>query len=450
MHPDLLNETISHLRVLLNAGKIEEAMSVVMTLHSVDRAEVFSELDEEQRHELLEKFDLQTTADLFGELNEDEAAELAAELPPEDLAEVLDEMPAESAADILGDLTEEQAQSTLAQMEEAPEVSPLLKYRDDTAGGLMSPEFIAVAQDSTCDDLIALLRQKHPGSRTPYYIFVVGPHTELVGVLALRDLITAQPHSPVDSIMRRDVKSVRADTDQEELAMLMKRYRLLLLPVVDHNGRLLGVVRSANIVEVIEEEATEDIYRLAGVADGQLQVWSSLQKSVARRLPWLYVNLLTAFLAAYVVSAFQATIEAFAVLAVFQGIVAGQGGNAGTQTLTLIVRGLALGEIELRDTLKVLVRELLVGLLHGIAVGLAVAVGAFLWIGSPWLGVVVGIALCGNMIAAAIAGTLVPLGVKAVKLDPALASGVLVTTVTDCFGFGLFLYLATIALPVLK
>jgi magnesium transporter len=202
-------------------------------------------------------------------------------------------------------------------------------------------------------------------------------------------------------------------------------------------------------VDVIEEEATEDIYRLANVSDGDLQVWSPVRLSVRRRLPWLLVNLATAFLAASVISLFEATIARLAVLAVFQSIVAGEGGNAGTQTLAIMVRGLALGEIGFRDVRRALLREAGIGLLHGLVVGVLVAAGAWLWRGNPLLGLVIGLAMLGNLIAAGLAGTLVPLTLKALRLDPALASAVMVTMVTDIVGFGLFLGLATLFLPLL-
>src|SRR4029079_1492561 len=244
--------------------------------------------------------------------------------------------------------------------------------------------------------------------------------------------------------------SVTAGTDQEEVARVMQRYNLLALPVVDTEGKLVGVINYADTVNVMEEEATEDIYRLANVGDGDLQVWSPIGLSVRRRLPWLVINLGTDFLAASVIGLFEATIARLAVLAVFQSIVAGEGGNAGTQTLALMVRGLALGEIEFHDTWRVLLREAGIGLMHGAVVGVLVAIGAWLWRGIPILGLVLGLAMAGNLVAAGVAGTLVPLSLKWLKLDPALASAVIVTTVTDCVGFGLFLGLATLFLPYLK
>jgi magnesium transporter len=444
VRPEDVEDILSRIRIALEGGRIDYAIQELARLHPVDQAEAFLDLDEPTQMELLTKLDPQARADIFEEMPEEDAAELAAELPPQELAEVLDEMHPESAADILSELTEEQAASALERMEEATEVKPLMGYREDTAGGLMSPEFIALEGAMGAQQVIELLRSGQAVEDIPYYLYVLGPGRELVGVVPLRELIAAPPDRPVSEIMRGDVISVPVDTDQEELAKISKRYRLLLLPVVDQLGRMVGVVKSSDLVDVIEEEATEDIFRLGGVSDGQIQVWSPVSKSIGRRLPWLMVNLLTAFLAAWVVNLFHDTLAKLAVLAVFQGIIAGQGGNAGTQTLTLIVRGLALGEIEFRDTFRALARELFIGLIHGVAVGAAVGLGAYLWMDMPFLGVIAAIAMVGTMLAAACAGTLIPLLLRACHLDPALASGVLVTTVTDCVGFGLFLYLASV------
>lgn len=445
----LIDSALERVRAALEAGHVDDAIRVLSALHPADRAEAFSDLPRDDQEELLPRLDPEDAAELLEELEEDEAAEVAASLPPAALADVLDEMEPDAAADILGDLPKEQAESALAQMEEADEVRPLLAHPDDTAGGLMTSEFFALRRQMTAQQAIEFLRSQEPDRETPYYLYVVDRFNKLIGVVGLRDLIVAAPEATIESIMQRDVRSVAVGTDQEEVARLMTRYSLLALPVVDAEGRLTGVIRSSDVAYVIEEEATEDIYRLANVSDGDLTPWSTVRQSVRRRLPWLYINLFTAFLAASVVSLFEATIAQLAVLAVFQGIVAGQGGNAGTQTLAIMVRGIALGEIELRDIWPVLSKEASVGLLHGAAVGVAVALGAWLWKGIPLLGLVIGLAMVGNMVAAGVAGTLVPLTLKALKLDPALASAVLVTTVTDCVGFGLFLGLATLFLPYL-
>ncbi len=451
MNQLIIDDAVERVRLALETGQIEDAISYLNSLHPADRAETFADLETEDQHELLPRMDAESTAEILEELEDQDAVEAASHLSAAQLADVLDEMEPDAAADILGDLPPERAASALAAMEEADEVRPLLAYEDDTAGGLMTPEFFALREGMTSQQAIAFLRARDPDAEMPYYLYVVDAQDRLVGVLGLRALITSLPNAIVGDVMERDIRTVQAGTDQEEVANLMTKYSLLALPVVDADGKLAGVVRSSDIAHVIEEEATEDIHRLSNISsEGDLGPWTPVRTSVQRRLPWLYINLFTAFLAAWVVSQFEATIAQLAVLAVFQSIVAGQGGNAGTQTLAIMVRGLALGEIEIGDVGPALLREIGIGMMHGVAVGIAVGIGAWLWKGIPFLGVVIGLAMIGNMIAAGMAGTLVPLTLKSLKLDPALASAVLVTTVTDCVGFGLFLGLATAFLPLLK
>ncbi len=448
----LIDRTLERIRAALEAGQVDEAITALTSLHPADQAEAFAGMGPEDQAEVLPRLDAEETAEIIEQLEDEEAMQVAAQLSPDRLADVLDEMEPDDAADVLGDLSPEQAANVLAQMDagQAEDVKPLLAYEDDTAGGLMTPDIPHLRRQMTCQEAIDHLRNLHPEAETPYYLYVVDRNGRLIGVVGLRDLIIADPATSVEAVMKPSVISVPLGTDQEECARIITRYGLLALPVVDTEGRLVGVIHNDDLVEVMEEEATEDIYRLANVSDGDLQVFSPVSVSVKKRLPWLLINLFTAFLAASVVSLFEATIAKVAVLAVFQSIVAGQGGNAGTQTLAMMVRGMALGEIEFKDALRAVAREAGIGILHGLAVGICVAIGAYLWKGIPALGLVIGLAMVGNMIAAGIAGTLVPLTLKALKLDPALASAVIVTTVTDCVGFGLFLGLATLFLPFLQ
>lgn len=446
----VIDTALERVRAALEAGKPEDAIAALADLHPADRAEAFSDLPRDDQEELLPRLDPEDAAELLEELEDAEAAEAAASLSTDALADVLDEMEPDAAADILGDLPPAQAASALAQMESenAEEVRPLLAYADDTAGGLMTPEFFALRSQMTAQQAIQFLRDQALDAATPYYLYVVDRDDTLIGVVGLRDLILAAPETPLEAIMNREVRSVPAGTDQEEVAQVFKKYGLLALPVVDAAHKLVGLIRSSDIVYVIEEEATEDIYRLANVSEDE-RAFSPLFDSVKRRLPWLVVNLGTAFLAAWVVSLFEATIARVAVLAALQSIVSGQGGNSATQTLTVIVRSVALGEVELRDAWRAMAREAGLGLLNGAAIGIVVGASTWVWQGNPVLGLIICAAMVGNMVAGGLAGAIVPLTLKAFKLDPALASAVLVTTVTDCVGFGLFLGLATLFLPYL-
>ncbi len=449
MEQQLIDSILDQVRAALVTGKVDEAIAALTSLHPADRADVFADLPADDQEEIIPRLNTQDAADLLEELEDDEAAEVASHMQPEALADVLDEMDPGEAADVLGDMSPERAADALAHMEDAAEVIPLLAHPDDTAGGLMTSEFYALRRQMTAQMAIDFLRTLKPDAGAPYYLYVVDRDDKLIGIVGLRDLLVAPPSATIQSIMRTDVISAPVGTDQEEVARVMGHYDLLALPVVDAGGRLAGVIHYNDIVDVIEAEATEDIYRLANVADGDLQVWSPARLAVRRRLPWLVINLATAFLAAVVIGLFEATIARLAVLAVFQSIVAGEGGNAGTQTLAIMVRGLALGEIQFRDVWRALLREAGIGLIHGAVVGVLVAFGAWLWRGIPILGLVIGLAMLGNLVAAGLAGTLVPLTLKALRLDPALASAVIVTTVTDVVGFGLFLSLATLFLPLL-
>jgi magnesium transporter len=281
-----------------------------------------------------------------------------------------------------------------------------------------------------------------------FYLYVVDARRHLVGVTSLRRLLLVSPETPLKRIMTADVTSVRVDTDQEEVARQVASYNLLAVPVVDEENKLAGVVTVDDVIDVIKDEATEDLLRLAGVS-GDERIATPAGEAIRKRLPWLGVNLVTAFLAASVVALFESTIEQVTALAVFMPIVAGMGGNAATQTLTVIVRGLALGELSFANAKKALAKESLIGVGNGLALGVVAAGVAWVTKSDPMLGLLLGMAMLCNMFVAATMGTLVPLGLKALKVDPALASAVFITTFTDVVGFASFLGLATVFLPYL-
>jgi magnesium transporter len=442
--------TLEQVRTALEKGLILDAIAALIQLHPADRADAFSDLDDEDQAALLPRLDIPIMADLLEELEDDEAADVAEVLPTERLADILDEMEPDEAADVLGDLPPERVAEALAEMEDAEEVIPLLGYPDETAGGLMTTSFIALRPHTTAEQAIEFLRQISPEEESPYYLNVIDQTRKLVGIVGLRDLVIAEPSARVETFMNPDVVSVPAGTDQEEVARLMVRYDLAAMPVVDLHGILKGVITYDDLMDVLEDEATEDIYRLANVPDPDLSIDSPISLSIRRRLPWLFFNALTAFFASWVISQFESIIAQVAVLAVFLSVVAGLGGNTATQSLAIIVRAIALGELELHDAWRTIIKEAITGLLQGISVGAVAGLGVFLWKGNLWIGLVLGLALTGNMFVAGIIGSMVPLGLKALKLDPALASSVLVTAVTDIVGFALFLTLAVKFLPYLR
>ena len=444
---ELVSERI---RQALKMGQWQEAVSLLQHLHPADRTEVFENLKPEEQHTLIQHLGVENLAELLEWLDEEEAAEIAKELDTAQLADVLDEMDPDEAADLLGDLRPEQARQALAEMEEAEEVRPLLGYPDETAGGLMTTAYVALPRNATLEEAIAFLRTLDPDTDIPNYLYVIDENQRLVGVVSLAALIRADPQTRLEKVMDPEVIYVTADTDQEEAARLMSKYDLSSVPVVDNQQRLIGVITFDDLVEVLEEEATEDIYHLASVSDEDLDPESSLPEQVKGRLPWLYLNTLTALFASWVISHFEHIIAQAAVLAMFQSVVAGQGGNAASQNVAMTVRSLALGKISPKNLLRILAKQFLAGLALGILVGSVVGVGVYFWRGNLYLSLVLGTALVANLAVGSVTGVLVPLGLQAIGADPALASSILVTAVTDSAGFFIFLSLASRVLEHLK
>jgi magnesium transporter len=446
----MIDATLEAIRTALEANRIGEAITALTDLHPVDRAEAFADLNDQDQAAILPQLNINDTADLLEELDDEEAADVAETLSTPFLADILDAMEPDEAADILGDLPPRLAADVLAEMEESEDVIPLLVFDDETAGGLMTTNLLTLAPELTTAEAIEYLRQTTLGSDTPYYLYVVEQNSKLLGVIGLRDLVVADPNRKISEIMDPDVISTKTDLDQEDVARLMVRYDLAAMPVVDDAGSLRGVITYDDLMDVIEDEATEDIYRLANVPDSDLSYDSPIGLSIRRRLPWLFLSGITALFASWVVSQFESLIAQVALLAAFLSVVAGLGGNTATQTLAIIVRAIALDEIESRDTWRTLGKEAAVGLLQGLLIGSAAAIGVSLWTGDQFLGLVLGLALVGNMIIATVIGTLVPLILRWLGADPALASTVLVTAVTDSVGFALFLGLASVFINYMR
>jgi magnesium transporter len=367
----------------------------------------------------------------------------------EEIAKLLQEIPSDDAAALIYYLPEELSREVLELMRrrESGQVESLLEYGEQTAGRIMNPQVFALSEDLTVGEAITALQSSRDVEMV-FYLYVVDGRRHLVGVTSLRRLLLVSPETPLKRIMTPEVTSVRVDTDQEEVARQVASYNLLAVPVVDEENKLVGIVTVDDVIDVIKDEASEDLLRLAGVS-GDDSIATPAAESLRKRLPWLAINLGTAFVAASVVALFEGTIQQVTALAIFMPIVAGMGGNAATQTLTVIVRALALGELSWDTARKALMKESLVGLGNGIALGIVAAAIAWLFKGEPMLGLLLGMAMVVNMFVAATAGTLVPLGLKALKVDPALASSVFITTFTDVVGFASFLGLATVFLRYL-
>jgi magnesium transporter len=440
--PILFNDALERVQTYLEDNDLEAAAAYLLSLHPADSAEVLAELEPEQQAAIIERLEAEDLAEVFEQLDEEDMADVAQHFDAETLADVLDEMEPDMAADFLGELAPKQAAEVIGQMDEPEEVTSLLSYEPDTAGGIMNAPPPSLRRFWTVDEAIKFIKEQYRDETQFYYLYVLDRYGHLIGVVSLRAIILAQLQQSIEEIMDSSVISVRAGADQEEVARLLQRYDLVALPVVDDNGKLIGIVHVDDVVDVIEEEATEDIYKLAQVGAGS-EIYGRIPQSVRNRLPWLVLNLATAFTASAVVTMFESTIAQAAVLAAFMPIVAGQGGNAGTQTMTIVVRSLALNEIEPSDTLWALWHEVRIGVINGLTVGTLVALIAWLWKGNPYLGLVIGVAMLGNLITGALAGVIVPMTLKTLRIDPALASSIFVTTCTDIMGFFLFLGLAT-------
>jgi magnesium transporter len=445
-----INKITEKIRAALEISQISKATSRFLELHPADQASVFNLLDDAEQLRLLQHLDIPSTADLFDELEDEETLEAAENLSLERLADVLDEMDPDEAADLLGDLPPRQAEEALAQMDEPEDVIPLLGYPDETAGGRMTTAFIGLRPQTTAETAIQFLRDVSLENDVPYYLFVVDRNKCLVGVTGLRELVISDPKTMMEKIMDPDVISISADADQEEAALLMTHYDLTALPVINEVNQLVGVITHDDILDVLEDEATEDIYRLASVSDTDLEPSSTVREQMRGRLPWLLLNSLTSLAAAWVISNFGDLFIQVAVLAFFQSVVAGLGGSAASQDVVMIVRALALDKINISQAWSILFRQIWIGFLQGAILGIMVGIGVGLWQNNPFLGLVLGLALVGNLIVAATVGTLIPLLLKYFNQDPALASSVLVTAATDAIGFLIYLSLASIFLPLIQ
>jgi magnesium transporter len=416
--------------------------------HPRDIAEEMRELPLARMRDILRTLPDAVAAEVVSELPRDVQVRLFESMQVSRLSGIVGEMFSDDAADVLGHVSSARLREIMSGMptDEAKQINDLLQYPEDTAGGIMQTEVISVSEDLTIAEAIEMLRREEENLPNGiFYIYVVDSEYRLRGVLRVRDLLFSPSSLKISDIMVPEVRAVSVHADQEEIARLFRAYGFSAIPVVDDFQRLRGVVTADDVLNIVEEEATEDMQRMVGLS-GEETTQTPWMHSVRNRLPWLYFNLATAFLAGWVVSLFESTIAKYAVLAIFLPIIAGQGGNAGTQTLTIIVRSLALGEVPEKHHRAILTKEIIVGLLNGLAIGLVVGAVSWLWKNDFVLGAITFAAMALNMIAAGVAGVVIPFGLRALRIDPALASAIMLTTVTDVVGFFLFLGLAALVL----
>jgi len=443
------DETLSEIERLLEDGRLDQALARLGGLHPADQGAVIAELGSEQRAQLVPLIPHEAMAQVLDYLEADARADAVAHLEPAALGPILDSTDRDVAADVLHSLPPDRARAVLDAMRTAAEVEPLLPHPDQTAGGRMTTGFVALNRHWTVEQTLSYLRRTRPAAEQVFYLYVVDDDHRLEGVVSLRQLVVADPQDRIGDLMEPAVVSVRTGEDQEEVAREVRRYNFVALPVVDEARRLVGVISIDDLMDVAEEEATEDMYRMAGVGVKE-RAFSPLRESVARRIPWLTFNMAWAFAGAAVISLFKGTIEQVAAVAIFMPMIAGQAGNAGIQTATIVVRSMALGEVELGDIVPLLAKEWAMGAIKGVIFGTALGVIAWLWEGNATLGAVAGAALFLNMLVASTAGVLVPMTLRRMGFDPATIAGVFDTMLTDLMGFLIFLGLATLLISRIK
>ncbi len=445
----IVEHTLEQLRNALERDDLQGAAVIIEVLRPADQAEIFAELDEDQQVALLPQIAAEDSADILEELDDETVAELVEFLADEEVVRIVEEMEPDEAADLLGDVTPERAKVLLSGLEDPDEVRPLMIHPDESAGGLMTSEFLALRRRMTARDAIDAFRQWHPDAETIYYLYVIDRYGQLCGVINLRQLILANLDSLILDIMETKLISVQAGTDQEEAAQLLVRYDLLALPVVNEQGILLGVITVDDVLDVLEEEATEDIQRYGGAQPLERAYLDTPPSIITRkRIGWLLLLFLTATLTGSVMRLYQNELAAIVSLAIFIPLLIGTGGNAGSQTTATIIRALATRDIEPHDALRVWWHEVRVGLLLGLGMAIAAYIRAITWEPNVALALTVSASILGLVLWATGVGSILPLIAARLGIDPALVSGPLMSTLVDATGLFIYFNIAKVILAI--
>jgi magnesium transporter len=428
----------------LEAGDAAGARALVEPLHPADVADLFELVDTDERHALARALGDLLDSDVIAEMNDHVREDVIDELDPRQVADLAGEMETDDAVAMIEDMEEDEQRAVLRELDpdDRAAIEEALTFPEDSAGRLMQRELIAVPEHWTVGHVIDYLRAGDDLTTEFWEIFVVDPQHRPIGTCMLSWLLRARRDTAVADIMKREQTLIPVEMDQEEVALRFQKYALISAAVVDRSGRLVGMITVDDIVHIIQEEASEDILRLSGAGEGDIN--QPVAMTVRTRLLWLLVNLPTAMLAATVVGLFETEIARFALLAALMGIVTGMGGNAGTQTLAVIVRALATNQLTSSNTMRMIGREFRIAAANGVALGLLIGFGAFLFYGRADLATVFGLAILINNLVAGLSGILVPVTLEKIGIDPAVSSAVFVTMMTDCFGFFSFLGLATL------
>ncbi|MCQ6956960.1 magnesium transporter [Mucilaginibacter aquariorum] len=426
-------------------GDDAELQVVLNDYHASEIAILFEKLPQEAKERIINILPTDIASEVISEMTEESHPEdLLVGLHPEKRSEIVEEMDYDVATDIISQLDKEDQQEILEDIdqEDATSIRALLNYHEDTAGGLMNSEVICVNINLDKKDALDEIIRQSEEMEEFYTIYVVDDHKTLQGILSIKDIIKARGEARVRDLVQTDFVYVKAELDQEEVAKLISQYNLTTIPVVDDHMKLLGRITVDDIIDVMEAENTEDILKISGVSEDE-ELSGNWRDAVKSRLPWLVINLGTAFLAASIIRNFDATVKNLAVISAYMTIIAGMGGNTATQALAVTVRRISLSDLSDRQAYNTVLKELLVGLVNGACNGLIVFAVAYFYDANPMLGLVLFLAMTGNLIVAGLTGASIPLILKRVGIDPAVASSIIITTFTDCIGFFLPLWLAS-------
>jgi magnesium transporter len=435
---------------LLRRDAFTSLKKIVDKTHAADLSAVFHSLTPSEQHRLFKMIsDIEQKGILFSELDEDIFLNLVEDMSVDSLVGILEEMPNDDVADLIGRFPGEKADRILKQMDfkESEEVEDLLRYDDETAGGIMVPDFVALKEDITVGKAIQSLQEEHLDVEMPFYLYIVDEHDRLVGVSSLRQLVVVPPDSQLKDFMTTDVLTVMTDMDQEEVAKIVARYDILAVPVVDEGNHLVGIVTVDDVIDIFRREATEDILKMAGVGDEFVETKSVLT-STRIRLPWLFASCIGGLVAFYVIGHFESSLSSLPYLAAFIPVIMGMGGNIGTQSATIVVRGLATGRFDIGDMGRVVSKELTVGLILGVFYGLLIGTVAQVQYSTSGLTIAVGVAVLSSMSVAALVGSLVPMLFARLNIDPAVATGPFVTTSIDIVSVLFYFQIATTLLEI--
>lgn len=440
-------DVLDDARALAGTGEWSKLVALVTSLHPADLAELVLLFDEDERVTLLDRLPTDVVGQLFEFAEDDELRNLIRGVGVQDLPAVLEEVDDDVAADVIQQLLPAEQLETLAALDRGEEVAELMRYNDETAGGIMSRGFVALNEGISVQQAIDYFRVLRPPTDRAYYLYVIDDERRLQGTVSVRDLLVSSPRTTLSEITQRDVHAVAVGTDQEEVARTLQKYNLMAVPVVDEDGRLEGVTTVDDLMDVIQEEATEDMFRMVGLDEEETASTPMLQ-TIRLRLPWLIVNLATAFVSTVVLLLFQGTVEKAAILVAFVPAIANQAGVTGTQTATIAVRSLALREKRMRLP-RLLSREWAVGMVNGLVVGLILASVAFVVEGNLTLSLILLAAMTAATSLAAPIGQVVPLALRLFRADPALSSSIFVTMFTDGISYFMAFALAAIMISQL-